>query len=847
MMNRKHIKQYKYYKILSIALLTLLLFGCDKYEDSTVIPDSLPKLLVSKSKRFVKKSHYLTSYIVPDPIRNQDVAVFLEQSSVQDIREQAVAIAFLTTETYQAFDQINFLKNKYPGLERVHLLPFYRDINDNGSFDLSFFLEYKDSLVLGVFDIINPKSERWLRWKTFGREDGNYLVFLVQWLNTADSSFNIVFRKSNRLSGEELHVDTVICYDVVKDIYKFRMPFGGQLLARDDPFSVGNSIIFHSSKTRNGTSYNGFDDSREHIIAFSDDGSILWSKMITDENEDAFISYYNIIADTTLFISAVVNKDETRIRTFSTLTGDNVSDKILTNQYKFIAASNQNKYLISQELSSNKINMWNSNLNRISTNDMNLVLINKISDVGFGGLDLNVKSHYTNNKFDINNDSYEDILLSTAGNQMVCIDGKTMGLLFATQQFEDSFNYSFYKLNSGEVILLVIKDNQIEYYFIEDTPFFVKILPHYRAILLFIGIFIFLPFTILFIRKIRYFSELLKLLTTLNWDQGIITIGRNMKIISCNKKAMDLVLKGSELVFDNFQHDIKNELSKVIYEKKTYSEKNLTIYNPEKILLIVKTISFKPFVRTVYYLIIINDITSIVDDQQKQNMLTTALMIAHGVKSSLGTAQLQIGQLHKKLKQENIKEMDYYNMASELIAQSISEAADTIRRINYIAKETSESSLDLIDLNDLINDWMNANAKRYKNRGIEIKNNINSQTPKVLINPTSFDLLLLTVCDNSVEAMPYKKMDKWISFNAEVLDNDLIIKITDNGIGMSNETLERIVASPGYSTKRTGSGLGMQLIRKVINEHNAQFFIESSPEIGTTMIIQLTIQEQNNE
>ena len=65
-----------------------------------------------------------------------------------------------------------------------------------------------------------------------------------------------------------------------------------------------------------------------------------------------------------------------------------------------------------------------------------------------------------------------------------------------------------------------------------------------------------------------------------------------------------------------------------------------------------------------------------------------------------------------------------------------------------------------------------------------------------------------------------------------------MVTITDNGVGMSEALIKRIY-EPFYTTKSTGTGLGMLITNKIIQEHGGTIAIESKINCGTTIKIKL--------
>lgn len=68
-----------------------------------------------------------------------------------------------------------------------------------------------------------------------------------------------------------------------------------------------------------------------------------------------------------------------------------------------------------------------------------------------------------------------------------------------------------------------------------------------------------------------------------------------------------------------------------------------------------------------------------------------------------------------------------------------------------------------------------------------------------------------------------------------------IVYITDTGIGMSKKDVEHIF-DPFYSTKETGTGLGMSIVYGIIKEHGGEINVESKLDRGTAFTIRLPLQ-----
>ena len=125
---------------------------------------------------------------------------------------------------------------------------------------------------------------------------------------------------------------------------------------------------------------------------------------------------------------------------------------------------------------------------------------------------------------------------------------------------------------------------------------------------------------------------------------------------------------------------------------------------------------------------------------------------------------------------------------------------------------------------------------KYKN---EIRPLITSSVTPDDISLVADDRLLaqvfINVVKNSIEAFGKCKEDDFISLSgSRNPDGRVVLTIKDNGPGMDADTLEKIFV-PFFTTKETGSGIGLSLSRQIIRIHNGNITCDSTPGEGTTV------------
>ncbi|MFJ7735871.1 nitrogen regulation protein NR(II) [Lysinibacillus sp. NPDC097287] len=168
-----------------------------------------------------------------------------------------------------------------------------------------------------------------------------------------------------------------------------------------------------------------------------------------------------------------------------------------------------------------------------------------------------------------------------------------------------------------------------------------------------------------------------------------------------------------------------------------------------------------------------------------------------------------------------------------------------IERINLIISEflvlskPQANQLKAVSIAETINNVSNFFHLEFLNRGITFSLSVNSVQNMVLANENQLKQVFINIIKNAIEAIDMHDVEGKICFSINnVMPNTIHIAISDNGIGMSENLLERIF-EPFYTTKATGTGLGMLITNKIIQDHGGTIEIESKLENGTTINIKL--------
>ena len=203
--------------------------------------------------------------------------------------------------------------------------------------------------------------------------------------------------------------------------------------------------------------------------------------------------------------------------------------------------------------------------------------------------------------------------------------------------------------------------------------------------------------------------------------------------------------------------------------------------------------------------------------------------VSHEIRNPLGiirsTAEL-LGEIpgsdeaHKKL--------------SLVIIEESSRLNNIVTEFLDFARPTEPDLLDCC-LEEMINKNLNFLGPELDKRKISVNNNLNDRSFKLKADPQLLYTTFLNIFVNAIQSM---KNGGEITVSLEEEKNDFIIKIADTGCGISPANLSKVF-NPFFSSKDEGSGLGLPIVRNIIEGHKGSIWIESKEGVGTEIFIKL--------
>lgn len=168
---------------------------------------------------------------------------------------------------------------------------------------------------------------------------------------------------------------------------------------------------------------------------------------------------------------------------------------------------------------------------------------------------------------------------------------------------------------------------------------------------------------------------------------------------------------------------------------------------------------------------------------------------------------------------------------------------ENVLRISKLEKKELDINKDSNNIHDVINDAIEHVNLILEDRQGTITSHFDANRTTVLINDVHFTNVLVNILENAIKYSP--NVPEIDVFTENVKDM-VIIKVKDNGLGMSKVAQKRIFEKfyrehTGDIHNVKGHGLGLAYVKRIVEDHNGQIYVESEKGKGSTFIIKLPL------
>jgi len=204
--------------------------------------------------------------------------------------------------------------------------------------------------------------------------------------------------------------------------------------------------------------------------------------------------------------------------------------------------------------------------------------------------------------------------------------------------------------------------------------------------------------------------------------------------------------------------------------------------------------------------------------------------VAHEINNALTLLQGWLDLLVADLAPDDPKRATF-----ELLVSEAGRIGRLTRNLLQVARGADEEPSEL-DLRLLLEEVLGLVSYEMRNHNIEVESRLAADLPAVKGSAGRLKQALLNLLVNARQAMP--RGGRLTVSAAKDSDGRVRIEVADTGCGIPEEMQSRVF-SPFFTTKRDGTGLGLPVMRRIIEDHGGAVELESRPGAGTRFILRL--------
>ena len=219
------------------------------------------------------------------------------------------------------------------------------------------------------------------------------------------------------------------------------------------------------------------------------------------------------------------------------------------------------------------------------------------------------------------------------------------------------------------------------------------------------------------------------------------------------------------------------------------------------------------------YVVVFDDITHLLQAQRAAAWAEVARRLAHEIKNPLTPIQLSAERLQAKLSRKlAAPDADMLARSTHTIVNQVAALKRMVDAFSQYAR-TPEPSMRELDLNAVVREVLTL----YESLGSRIRLELAAALPPVVGDAAQLRQVIHNLLQNAQDALAGVASAS-IVVSTEVSDGRVRLAITDNGTGFPEHLMSRVF-EPYVTTKPGGTGLGLVIVRKIIEEHGGEVTI----------------------
>lgn len=246
------------------------------------------------------------------------------------------------------------------------------------------------------------------------------------------------------------------------------------------------------------------------------------------------------------------------------------------------------------------------------------------------------------------------------------------------------------------------------------------------------------------------------------------------------------------------------------------------------------------------FVMLIRDITltrKMTEEKIESERISALTMLAAGVAHELGNP-LNSLTIHLQLLERQLKKLE--GKPQGKLQDLLGVAQGELKRMDRIigqflaAIRPTQPQLQRLQLNDLLKETVKFLQPELKKNDVTVKLELRADLPMMPLDGDQMKQAFYNLIRNACQAMPQGGI---LLITGTFNDDEVRLSFDDQGKGISPENLSNLF-QPFFTTRKSGTGLGLLIVRRIIREHGGEIELESKEGDGTRVNIYLPLVEK---
>ena len=219
--------------------------------------------------------------------------------------------------------------------------------------------------------------------------------------------------------------------------------------------------------------------------------------------------------------------------------------------------------------------------------------------------------------------------------------------------------------------------------------------------------------------------------------------------------------------------------------------------------------------------------------EREQAWREMAKQVAHEIKNPLTPMRLTVQSFERKFDANDPDIKQKIKDYSETLIQQIDTMSSVASAFSNFASMPAQQNetLNVVSVIELALEIFNEEFISFEVEDTEII---------TIMDRTQLIRIITNLVKNAIQAIPESQIDKHIRIKVRKQDNSVLIEVSDNGNGIEAQNIPRIF-EPKFTTKTSGMGLGLGIIKNIIENYKGTITFESEFGKGTTFTVTLPL------